>query len=60
MILSNVTFSPEGWADYLYWQTEDKKTLERINRLITDAMRNYPILIWSFFFGLILISSILL
>ncbi len=28
--------------------------------VITDAMRNYPILIWSFFFGLILISSILL
>lgn len=28
--------------------------------IITDAMRNYPILIWSFFFWLILISSILL
>ena len=28
--------------------------------LITNAMRDYPILIWSFFFGLILISSILL
>ena len=28
--------------------------------VITDAMRSYPILIWSFFFGLILISSILL
>ena len=28
--------------------------------IITNAMANYPILIWSFFFGLILISSILL
>ena len=28
--------------------------------VITNAMANYPILIWSFFFGLILISSILL
>ncbi|MBO7505434.1 DUF368 domain-containing protein [bacterium] len=28
--------------------------------VISSAMRNYPILIWSFFFGLILISSILL
>ena len=28
--------------------------------IITDAMDNYPILIWSFFFGLILISSIIL
>ena len=42
MLLNNITFSPEGWADYLYWQKEDKKMLERINRLITDAMRNGP------------------
>lgn len=28
--------------------------------IITNAMDNYPILIWSFFFGLILISSIIL
>lgn len=28
--------------------------------VITNAMANYPILIWAFFFGLILISSILL
>lgn len=36
----NVTFSPDGWADYLYWQTEDKKTLKRINQLISDILRN--------------------
>ncbi len=30
----------EAWNDYLYWQTQDKKTLKRINSLITDAMRN--------------------
>lgn len=23
-----------AWADYLYWQTQDKKTLKRINALI--------------------------
>ena len=28
----NITFSPDAWADYLYWQSEDKKTLKRINR----------------------------
>ena len=21
----------EAWSDYLYWQTQDKKTLKRIN-----------------------------
>lgn len=29
-----------GWEDYLYWQTQDKKTLKRINQLIQDAERN--------------------
>lgn len=30
----------EAWDDYLYWQTQDKKTLRRINELIKDSMRN--------------------
>lgn len=30
----------EAWNDYLYWQTQDKKTLKRINALLTDAMKN--------------------
>jgi len=29
-----------AWKDYLYWQTQDKKTLKRINRLVTDTMRS--------------------
>ena len=37
-----ITFSPDGWADYLYWQTEDKKTLRRINQLLQDIQRNGP------------------
>lgn len=28
-----------GWEDYLYWQQQDRKTLRRINELITSAMR---------------------
>ena len=28
-----------AWADYLYWQTQDKKTLKRINMLIKDIER---------------------
>lgn len=29
-----------AWEDYLYWQTQDKKTLKRINTLIKDIQRN--------------------
>lgn len=30
----------EAWEDYLYWQTQDRKTLKRINQLIQDIERN--------------------
>lgn len=30
----------EAWNDYLYWQTQDKKTLKKINALLNDTMRN--------------------
>lgn len=30
----------DAWSDYLYWQTQDKKTLKKINSLLTDIMRN--------------------
>lgn len=30
----------KAWEDYLYWQTQDKKTLKRINSLIQDIERN--------------------
>lgn len=33
-------WTDDAWEDYLYWQTQDKKTLKRINRLITDIDRN--------------------
>ena len=28
-----------AWDDYLYWQTQDKKTLKRINALVKDIER---------------------
>lgn len=28
-----------AWDDYLYWQTQDKKTLKRINSLILECLR---------------------
>lgn len=29
-----------AWEEYLYWQTQDKKTLKKINRLLKDIDRN--------------------
>ncbi len=36
MILS---FSDDAWDDYLYWQTQDKKILKKINKLIKEIQR---------------------
>ena len=38
--MSEKIWSDDAWADYLYWQTQDKKTLKRINQLIKDIERN--------------------
>lgn len=38
--MSSIQFAEEGFADYLYWQAQDKKTLKRINQLIRDIERN--------------------
>lgn len=32
-------FSDEAWEDYLYGQRQDKRTLERINKLIRETQR---------------------
>jgi len=34
-----IVFTPHGWADYCSW-AGDRKTLTRINRLITEAARD--------------------
>ena len=36
----NKNFTDNGWRDYIYWRTEDRKTLKRINTLIKDIERN--------------------
>jgi toxin YoeB len=33
-------WSDNAWEDYLYWQTQDKKILKRINQLLKDIDRN--------------------
>ena len=30
----------KAWDEYLYWQTQDRKTLKKINRLLADIDRN--------------------
>lgn len=36
----NVSFTENGWKDYLEWQKNDKKTVKRINDLIKDILRS--------------------
>ena len=35
----NKIWYDRAWDDYLYWQSQDKKTLKRINQLIRDTER---------------------
>lgn len=34
-----LVWTDEAWKGYIYWQSQDKKTLRRINKLINDTMR---------------------
>ena len=34
------TWFEEAWDDYVYWQTQDKKTIKRINELVKDVKRH--------------------
>jgi toxin YoeB len=34
-----LVFAENAWQDYLYWQTQDKKTLKKINELIAEIQR---------------------
>lgn len=38
--MGKISFSEEGWDDYVYWQLQDKKTVKRINQLLQDILRN--------------------
>lgn len=35
-----VSFDHEAWAQYLYWQSQDRRTLDRINGLIRECQRD--------------------
>lgn len=38
--MSEKIWSDDAWEDYIYWQTQDKKIIKRINQLIEDIERN--------------------
>ena len=35
-----LVWQTNAWEDYLYWQGQDKKVLQRINELIKDPLRS--------------------
>jgi toxin YoeB len=35
-----LVWDQNAWDDYLWWQTQDRKVLQRINLLIQDVVRN--------------------
>lgn len=38
--MRRIAFTKQAFDEYLYWQTQDKKTLRRINTLLKDIDRN--------------------
>ena len=39
-MVDSISFSLDGLEHYIYWQTEDRRTLKKINNLIKDIVRN--------------------
>lgn len=39
MTTRTLAWTQEAWDDCVFWQTQDRKTLKRINTLIADALR---------------------
>ncbi len=37
--MKRITFSQNSWEDYISWQSEDRKTLKKINELIKEIER---------------------
>lgn len=38
--MNDLIFMDKGFADYVYWQFQDKKTIKKINNLLEDIKRN--------------------
>lgn len=40
MPIKVIQWDLDAWEDYLYWQSQDKKNLKKINKLLKDISRN--------------------
>ncbi|EST29442.1 hypothetical protein N566_22010 [Streptomycetaceae bacterium MP113-05] len=38
--MRRIAFQPQAWEDYTFWVETDRKTVRRINRLVTDILRD--------------------
>ena len=38
-MINTLAWTKSAWSDYLYWQSQDRKTLKRINALIMNTVR---------------------
>lgn len=38
--MTDLTWSPKAWDEYLDWQQGDKRTVKRINDLLKDVLRD--------------------
>lgn len=39
-MIDTLAWTKDAWADYIYWQKQDRKTLKRINKLLVNVMRD--------------------
>ena len=38
--MPEITFAQDAWDEYLWWQTQDRKTLRKINSLLQEILRD--------------------
>ncbi|MCK5156116.1 MAG: Txe/YoeB family addiction module toxin, partial [Spirochaetales bacterium] len=38
-MIKKLAWTKDAWNDCLYWQSQDKKTLKRINKIIDNILR---------------------
>lgn len=38
--IGNLSWTPNAWADYLFWQKEDPKIVNEINNLLDECLKN--------------------
>jgi len=38
--MADISFASDAWNEYIEWQSQDKKTLRKINSLLKDILRS--------------------